>query len=90
MFLDFTPLLVIDIKMDENTVRAPKNIERNSLTITATRSPDCLTRCTTHIMLQVKTVINTTIVYNNQKAPISLTAKLLVKEKGASPKTRDT
>jgi len=88
--LDFTLLRVIDIRMDENAVRPPRKIIRNSLTTIATRSPDCLRRCTMHIMLHDKTVINMTTVYNNEKGPTFLTAKLLVKEKGASPKTRDT
>jgi hypothetical protein len=90
MFLDFTLLRVTDKKMDEKAVRPPKNIERNSLTTIATRSPGCFMRTTRHDMLHDNTVINTTTVYNNQKVPISLTAKLLVNEKGASPKTRDT
>ena len=89
MFLDFLQLRVIEIRMDENAARPSKNTIRNSLTTIATRSPACLTRCTKHIMLNDNTVINMTTEYSNQKRLISLTAKLLVKEKGASPKTRN-
>jgi hypothetical protein len=40
-------------------------------------------------MLHDNTMINMTTLYNNPKGPISLTAKLLVKEHGAIPKAQD-
>ena len=90
MFLDFPQLRVTEIRMDENALRPPKNIVRNSLTTTAIRSSECLRRCTTLNVLHDNTVISMTIECNNPKGPIFLTAQFLVKEKGASPKTRDT
>jgi hypothetical protein len=82
-FLDFSPLIVTEMSIDDTACNVPINITMNLLTVSGGSRYECLKRCTMSSTLQINTAMNKITVYNNHAVLISLTIKLLVNEKEA-------
>jgi hypothetical protein len=72
-FLDFTPLRLTEMNMDEMAVNASTIVIMNSLTVNLKIRSMCSKRCTTSSTLQVNTRTNKITVYNTHAVLSSLT-----------------